>query len=418
MTGPLQAVDSEWTEPEARAPRGTDAPPRSVQRARELRELLETRRGEHHIVAIQDFPDPDAISSALAYREIARGFDIDVDIVYDGMISHPENLALVNLLEIEITRYTPDLDLDRYQGSVFVDTQGTTTRMTPRLRDAGVPPLIVIDHHDAQDLLDPVFHDIRPVGAAATLLTEYLRSGVFLEMERAIPTHEQLATALMHGLHSETDSFVRAGRAEFSAAAYLCRFTDAELLERVLCVQKTRGVMDTIQTALACRTIRGGLSLAGVGYVRWSDRDAIPQAADFLLTEENVHTAIVYGLVRREDGRDIISGSLRTNNATLGVDAFLKRALGQDPQGRPYGGGRSRAGGFEIELGFLSDGPEEREQTDAKWTLYDRRIRKKMFYAAGLEDEPAEGKPRPRGGNGVTLRIPVDADPPPAFEDD
>jgi nanoRNase/pAp phosphatase (c-di-AMP/oligoRNAs hydrolase) len=360
-------------------------------RAKQLHDLLASRRGERHIVAIQDFPDPDAISSALAYREMARIFDIRADIVYEGHISHPENLALVNLLDIELTEFSERLNLEQYNAAVFVDNQGATTRLTPRLKEAGVLTLAVLDHHDPTDLLDPIFADIRPLGAAATIMVEYLQSGYFFDLDPTQPNHIPLATALMHGLQSETDGFIRAGRAEYHAAAYLSRVIDTDLLERVLCVQKSRGTMDTIRTALARRVIRGGLSIAGVGYVRWSDRDAIPQAADFLLTEENIHTAIVFGILR-EDGREVVSGSLRTNNATLGVDSFLKRALGSDSRGRAYGGGRHRAGGFEIEIGFLAGGLDDREHMEMKWTLYDRQIRRKLFYAAGLEDEAAEEK--------------------------
>jgi nanoRNase/pAp phosphatase (c-di-AMP/oligoRNAs hydrolase) len=364
----------------------------SYQRAKQLFDLLESRRGERHIVAIQDFPDPDAISSAMAYREMVRRFDIGVDIVYDGQISHPENLALVNLLEIELIAFANKLALGEYDAAVFVDNQGATTRLTPRLKEAGVPTLAVIDHHDPHDLLDPIFSDVRPVGAAVTLFVEYIQSGFFCQLDPTNPAHVTLATALMHGLHSETDGFIRAGRPEYEAAAYLSRYLDIDLLERVLCVQKSRGTMDTIRTALARRTIRGGLSVAGVGFIRWADRDAIPQAAEFLLTEENVHTVVTYGIVRSEDAREFVSGSLRTNNATLGVDSFLKRALGSDPRGAPYGGGRHRAGGFEIPISFLAGGGDDRELTDMKWTLYDRQIRRKLFYAAGLEDEAADEK--------------------------
>ena len=358
--------------------------------AAELRELLLERAGQRHVVAIQDFPDPDAISSAVAYREIASCFEIAVDIMYEGLISHPENLALVNLLEIELTQFHDGIPLGGYDASVFVDNQGTTTRLTPRLKEAGVPTFAVIDHHDLQDLLEPVFADIRPVGAAATIMAEYLESGVFLEMDPGNPAHVNVATALMHGLHSETGHFVRAGRPEYAAAAQLSPLIEAELLERVLCVQKSRGTMDTIQRALAERVIRGGLSVAGVGYVRWVDRDAIPQAADFLLTEENVHSAVVYGIIEGEDSREMISGSLRTTNATLGVDSYLKKALGKDLAGKHFGGGRARAGGFEIDLGFLAASASDRKEREAKWALFNRQIRRSLFYAAGLESDKTD----------------------------
>src|SRR5690606_29990656 len=129
---------------------------------------------------------------------------------------------------------------------------------------------------------------------------------------------------------------------------------------------------------------------AGIGYLRWSDRDAIPQAADFLLKEENVNTAIVYGIVARRDDSESIIGSLRTNNATLGVDAYLKQALGRDRTGRYYGGGRLWAGGFEIDLDFLAEGGSDLEERESKWALYERQIRRKLFEAAGLEKAKEE----------------------------
>jgi hypothetical protein len=42
-------------------------------KAEELAALLEAHRGEPHIVVLQSFPDPDAISSALAHQLIAVG---------------------------------------------------------------------------------------------------------------------------------------------------------------------------------------------------------------------------------------------------------------------------------------------------------------------------------------------------------
>src|SRR3712207_2999833 len=93
----------------------------SAGRVADVARRLETRSGERHIVALQDFSDPDAISCGMAYREIARRFDIDADLVYDGQISHAENRALVNLLEIPIREYEPAMDLSGYAAAVFVD---------------------------------------------------------------------------------------------------------------------------------------------------------------------------------------------------------------------------------------------------------------------------------------------------------
>ena len=358
-------------------------------RARAFAAFLESHRGEVHIVAVQDFPDPDAISSAMAYRTLAGRFDIDVDIVYEGRISHQENLALVHMLSIDLVRFTDALPIDRYDGAVYVDNQGTTTRLADRLGEAQIPALAVIDHHAPQGVLHPEFTDVRPVGAAATILTDYLRSGEVLELDPDNQQHINLATALVHGLRTETNGLVRAGADELLAAGYLSRLMDPELLERIMRVQRSHGTMDVIETALSDRLVRGGFSLAGVGYLRHADRDAIPQAADFLITEENVHTAIVYGIVQGEGERELVVGSVRTSKVTLDVDQFLKSALGSDFRGRHYGGGRERAGGFEIPIGFL-EGTHDPEHMRLKWDTFNRQIRSKLLAAAGIEPEEDE----------------------------
>jgi nanoRNase/pAp phosphatase (c-di-AMP/oligoRNAs hydrolase) len=359
-------------------------------RAQLVREFLQHHRAEHHCVALQDYPDPDAIACAFAYRLLAATVDTDVDILYEGRVSHQENLALVHTLDIELTRVTDSLPLDHYDGAVFIDNQGTTTRLTDRLQKAGVPTAAIVDHHAPQGLIEAEFTDIRPVGAAATIFADYLRSGVVLTLDELQKPHVHLATALVHALRSETNGFIRAGPEEHAAAAFLSRFADQQLLESILRVQRSRGTMDAIRLALTGRRVTGGFSIAGVGYLRHADRDAIPQATDFLQTEENVHTAIVYGILLGEGDREVIVGSMRTNRITVDVDQFLKSALGSDARGRYYGGGRSGAGGFEIPVGFL-EGKAEGEQLRLKWEAFDQQIRSKLLRAAGLDGGGEDG---------------------------
>jgi len=359
------------------------------EKARKFRDFLRQHRNQRHCVALQDFPDPDAIAGAFAYQLMANTADISVDILYEGRISHQENLALVHLLDLSLIRVTDSLPLNQYEGAVYIDNQGTTTRLTDRLQKARVRPIAIIDHHAPQGLIEADFTDIRPVGAAATIFTDYLRSNEMVTLEQSSELHTRLATALVHALRSETNSFIRAGPEEYVAAAFLSQFADPQLLESVLHVQRTRGTMDVIRIALTDRRTLGGFSMAGVGYLRHADRDAIPQATDFLLTEEDVHTAVVYGILLGEGDREVIVGSVRTRKVTLDVDQFLKFALGSDMRGRYYGGGRSRAGGFEIPVGFL-EGTTDPDQMRLKWEAFDQQIRNKLLRAAGLEDQISE----------------------------
>jgi nanoRNase/pAp phosphatase (c-di-AMP/oligoRNAs hydrolase) len=360
----------------------------AAENATTLERVLEKHRGERHIAVLQDYPDPDAISSAFAHKLISDQYDINVDIVYAGRVSHQQNIALVKLLGIALLPAAELSNLSVYQGSVFVDGQGTNSMLTPRLAEAGVPSIVVVDHHAGQEQMPAAeFVDIRRVGATATIYTGYLQAGL-LKLDRSHRDHVVAATALMHGIMTDTNDFINATEEDFGAAAFLGPYVDKGSLTGILRQPRTRKTMDTIQLALQNRILRESYSIAGIGYVRAADRDAIPQAADFLLTEENVHTAVVYGIVIGEnEGQRIESlmGSLRTNKMTLAPDAFIKEVFGRSDTGQFYGGGRTEAGAFEIPIRFLVGAPNE-EFERLKWRVFDVQVKERLFAKIGVKE--------------------------------
>ncbi|MEL6471193.1 MAG: bifunctional oligoribonuclease/PAP phosphatase NrnA [Cyanobacteria bacterium J06623_4] len=351
--------------------------------AEALEKLLKKHSGTQQIVLLQDFPDPDALSSAWAYRLIASAYNIQCDIYYSGTLSHQENIALVKLTNLPAKRWPTSAkespDLSHYQGYVLIDTQGTTSHLTERVKAANLPLLLVIDHHAIQGKLEAEMLDVRPdIHATATILAQYLQSGL-IKLDRSNSNHVKCATALMHGLRSDTNHLMQASEPDFLAAAFLSQYYDAQLLSAILQASRSRRVMDVIERSLRNRQTQNSVSIAGVGYLRYEDRDAIPQAADFLVTEENIHTAVVYGIVHDEDEeKELVVGSLRTNKITLDPDEFIKEALGQDSHGRFFGGGRSMAGGFEIPIGFLSGYYESSDYNRQKWEVFDKQIKQKL----------------------------------------
>jgi nanoRNase/pAp phosphatase (c-di-AMP/oligoRNAs hydrolase) len=352
----------------------------------DLRDYLEGRRGERHVVVLQDYPDPDAISCAFAYQLIAENFDIKADILYSGKISHQENIALVRLVGVSLMKFDRSQDLEQYDGSIFVDNQGTTAgEIVQELERAGVPPLIVIDHHEPQDRIKPEYKDIRRTGAAATIITGYIQDGLLM-LDRSRKEHILAATALLHGIMTDTGNFIRAKDEDFSASSYLSRFRDSDLLKQIRSQSRSRQLMNVILQALANRVVAESFSIAGIGYLRGDDRDVIPQAADFLLTEENVHTAIVYGIVTDTDREEKVIGSMRTSKLTLDPDQFIKDVLGKDTKGHFFGGGKLSAGGYEIPVGFLSGGEVE-EYQEIKWKVYDNQIKQKIFSKIGANQK-------------------------------
>ena len=374
-------------------------PPKNLaaERASSLQQTLERHRDERQIIILQDFPDPDALSCAWTYKLIAQQYNIGCDIVYAGTLSHQENIALVKLTNLPAQRWTSQTlktkDLSAYSGLVLIDNQGTTSQLIPLMQSAGIPTTVVIDHHQLQADLQAEFTDIRPnIRATATIMTQYLSAGL-LSFDSGIGDHVKCATALMHGLRSDTNGLRQAQEEEFLAAGYLSRFYDPQLLNAVLQATRSKRVMDVIERSLKNRLVQNNFSIAGVGYLRYDDRDAIPQAADFLVTEENVHTAVVYGIVHDEDQElEVVIGSLRTSKLTLDPDEFIKEAFGQDSQGRFFGGGRMMAGGFEIPMGFLGGSNENSEYARMKWELFDSQIKQKLLKLVNPKDNPLANK--------------------------
>ena len=370
---------------------GSRASTLAAQKSEQLLKTLKAHKHERQIIILQDFPDPDALSSAWTYQLIAEQYDIKCDITYAGTLSHQENIALVKLTSLPALR-TPlqsfkNRDLSSYQGYVLVDNQGTTSTLVNEVQEAGIPLIVIVDHHNLQGDLKSEFADIRPgVRATATIFTQYLQAGL-LQLDSSMSEHVNCATALMHGLHSDTNRLMQAKEEDFMAAAYLSRFYDGQLLNTILRATRSKRVMDVIERSLRNRIVQNNFSIAGVGYLRYDDRDAIPQAADFLVTEDNVHTAVVYGIVHDEDEElEVVIGSLRTNKLTLDPDEFIKEAFGKDSTGRFFGGGRTSAVGFEIPMGFLSGSNEDSAYAKLKWEVYDSQIKQKLLKLVNPKD--------------------------------
>jgi nanoRNase/pAp phosphatase (c-di-AMP/oligoRNAs hydrolase) len=308
------------------------------ERARDLRETLLAVEEPVAVVA-HDNPDPDAIASAVALCRLADRIGVDAEPCYHGEISHQENRALVNLLELPMTELEAG-DIDAYGGVALVD------HSRPGINDSLPEDTeidIVIDHHPPRGPVDGTFVDLRSgVGATSTLLAEYL--------ERFdVTADETTATALLYGIQVDTKEFTReVSKADFSAAASLIPAVDADTLSRVESPSVSLETLSVLASAIEKRTVRDGALSTCVGEIR--DRDALSQAAERLLDMEGVQITLVYGFM---DDKIYVSGRARGSDLDLGEtlrDAF--GAIGD-------AGGHADMAGAQIPLGILgATGPE------------------------------------------------------------
>jgi len=287
------------------------------------------------LILMQDNPDPDAIASAAAVRElVASHLHKRALIGYGGICGRAENRAMMTTLHIEAHRVTPS-DVLCAKTVCLVDCQpytGNNALHTARAAE------IVIDHHllPRPAVWTAEFADVRPeYGATSTILYEYLRAA-------CVDISENLATALFYGVQSDTQDLGRQ-----AASPDICAFQDLFLLANKKKLARIRRAAVPPRYFAA---LQGGLThcvVAGktvISYIpEHGTPDMMAEVADLMLRLSGTRVSVCYGLYG-----DVIHISVRGYDARSNVGRRLKRAV----RGLGTGGGhRSMAGGQVPTLG-------------------------------------------------------------------
>ncbi len=235
-------------------------------------------------ILLQHDPDPDAIGSALALRELLGRNRPTTPIVTFGEVTRPENLAMIRQLDIQIDRITYD-DLHKDGARLaLVDVQ-------PPYFDRPLGRVdLVVDHHPKR-AFKARFADLRTnYGATSTIFTEYLRA---VGMEPS----QRLATALLYGIKTDT-LFLERGNsmADLSAFTFLYPFAHKGMIARIERPALPREDLEALGRALSRLQLENGVAVLHMGEI--NREDVIPQMAEFCLQIEGVEWAVVSGLVK------------------------------------------------------------------------------------------------------------------------
>jgi nanoRNase/pAp phosphatase (c-di-AMP/oligoRNAs hydrolase) len=254
---------------------------KTLERVREVRARLDG--AENVALLLQPDPDPDGIASALALRQVLRRNRATAPLVTFGAVTRPENVAMLELLEIDLEVIRP-AELKRFEGVALLDVQ-------PNVLQGEVDDVdVVIDHHPERKGYRAGFRDIRSsYGATSTILTEYC-----LAAEVAIP--ERLATALLYGIKSDTLFLDReTARADIAAFSYLYPLVNTNLLRRIEKPELPRSAFRAFARALSRLDCRSGLAHVHLGRVE--REDVIPQMAELALQLEGAEWSVASGVV-------------------------------------------------------------------------------------------------------------------------
>lgn len=237
-------------------------------------------------ILVQQDPDPDGMAGALGIRTLLQRPDRASPIISLGEVTRPENRRMAELLDLRVTRVTV-AELNRFNRVIAVDTQPAPVETRTHYA--------VIDHHPPRTGYTADFVDIRPeVGAAATIVTEYLRVA-------EIYIGPPLATALLYGIRTDTDVLRRGtSPADIEAYAFLQDLADHELLRKIGRPAFSEGAMMAVGRALTGLRRQGDVAVAYVGRVDQRNAHILPHVADFCLSIEGVSWAAAAGHIGDE----------------------------------------------------------------------------------------------------------------------
>lgn len=310
---------------------------------RKLLRFLEKKKGSISplLIVVHDYPDPDAIATALALQYVAeQAYRIKSRIVYKGIIGRVENRAMVNLLKIPIHKFRPS-DLQTYNHTALIDTQPDFEN-NPFPRNRRVT--LVIDQHP---------YVKRPFAELAIIDTECGATSVILAQALLLSGFEvpkRVATALAYGILSDTLNLYRAHRSDI-IQTYLdiLPLCDMRALIRIQNPPKSKKFFRTLHRGLLGARAFRGIIVSHLGKVEHPD--LVSEIADFLLTYKGMERSLCTGRYK-----DKLHVSLRSNRLTDDTPEILRDIFDD----------RKEAGGHDMVAGgsFHVSGKNKK---DSRW---------------------------------------------------
>ena len=314
----------------------------STTRLRALRSAMGT--GEKPLlIAIHDYPDPDAIAAAMAMQTLAGSWGISSVIAHGGVLGREENAEMVRLLKIELKTFRTLKSLDAFRGVVFLDTQPMAKNQSLPL---GIPVLAVVDHHSLGDdsvryterssrgTTKLVYSDVRlSVGASSTLMVGYLEAA-------GIVPDKRLATALFLGIKTDTDGLLRvSGPDDVHAYTSMMQLADLTIASQAIHPPLDISFFQFLHVAVSGAGIYGATVITNCGDIK--SPDMLSTASDFLIPLRDMRYALAVGF---HEGRAFLS--LRAKAPHADATRVLLRVV--EPEGK--GGGHNLSAGGSIKL--------------------------------------------------------------------
>ena len=279
---------------------------RSLTRARVQQYQRYFSDADRVLIMLHNDPDPDAMASGLALRNILKRTKTTAIIGALQGVTRPENVRMMNLLDIHVEQVTPE-SFKEFDRIAMVDVQPHYFGEIADRVD------LVIDHHPEQPGYTAVFKDVRPdYGSTCTILTEHLRA-----VDSNIS--ERTATAMLYAIKSDTLFFNRqTNRVDIEAFSYLYPLADPALIRKMEGAEITRERLEYVMRAHSTGTLVEQVFCAFLGPL--PREDFVPYVADFFLQLEHVKWTVIAGVIN-----DSLIISVRNLGYSRNAGEFVRR---------------------------------------------------------------------------------------------
>ena len=244
------------------------------------------RENDTLAILMNGSPDPDAVASAMALREIlnqTKPLEKCIFVATEPVIRY-QNAEFIREMKVDI-QMLDKVDLKEFRLIAVVDAQPTF--FGDKLGE--IKPQIVIDHHPCNTVWHASLADVRKgYGALCTIMTEYL-------LAARAKISKRLYTALLYGIKSDTVNFERDVSLEDIGAYYLTfRRANRQLVRRIELNQIPEKFLKYFDYACQHKRRYRDRVIIYLGAVE--SPDACVQVADFFLRVINIFYVITAGI--------------------------------------------------------------------------------------------------------------------------
>ena len=279
---------------------------RSMTRARVQQYQRYFADADRVLILLHNDPDPDALASGLALRNLLRRTKTTAIIGAMQGVTRPENLRMANMLDIHVEQITPA----SFTGFDRIATVDVQPHYFGGLLDRAD---LVIDHHPEHPGYSAVYKDIRAdYGSTSTILTEHLRAV-------DVNISERTATAMLYAIKSDTLFFNRqANRVDLEAFSFLYPLSDAALIRKMEGAEITMERLAYVTKATETGHLKEQVFCAFLGEL--PREDFIPYVADFFLQLEDTKWTLIAGVVNGS-----FVASVRNIGYTRNAGEFMRK---------------------------------------------------------------------------------------------